>query len=93
MVRKAGLVLLIVALAVNFFQPVVAVFPHRGGAWMAPWPMGIAQAGIRAAYPTMEELERWVLLAMVGWLFSRFTSNLERTLELINDIYRPWADR
>jgi len=86
MMRKVACLLTLVLLVVNFFQPVVTFFPHRGAEWTAPWPMRIAQASITTAYPTMEELERWVAFAILGFLLERFTFNLERTLELVREI-------
>lgn len=86
MTRKIACLLTLVLLVVNFFQPAVTFFPHRGAEWTAPWPMQIAQAGITAAYPTMEELERWVAFTILAFLFERFAFNLERTLNLINEI-------
>lgn len=52
--------------------------------------MQIAHASITAAYPTMDELERWVAFAILAFLFERFAFNLERTLEVIHNI---WGDR
>lgn len=86
MIRKVACVLTLVLLVVNYFQPAVTFFPHRGAEWTAPWPMGVAQASMTIAYPTMEELERWVVFAILGFLLERFAFNLERTLELIRDV-------
>jgi len=90
MTRKVAFLLTLVLLVVNFFQPAVTFFPHLGAEWTAPWPMQIAHASITAAYPTMDELERWVAFAILAFLFERFAFNLERTLEVIHNI---WGDR
>lgn len=91
--RGLAVAVTVVMLVLNFFQPMVALFPHRGAAWTAPWPMQVAQAGLSSAWVTYDDMERWVLFAILGFLFSRFVENYERTLNLINEIYRPWGDR
>ena len=92
MIRKLGFVLAIVALVVNFFQPVVTSLPHRGGAWTAPWPMQVVQAGMQTAYITNDDLEAWLFGAMLGFLFYRFVDNLDRLVDFIDDVTKPNAE-
>jgi len=83
MARKVGLVLTLVALVVNFFQPVVSLAPHRDALWTPPWPMQVAQAGMQVAAVSNDEMERWILFAILGFLVERFVASSEILLDFL----------
>jgi len=83
MVRKVGVMLVVVALVVNFLQPVVSFLPSRSAVWTPPWPMQVVQAGMQVAAVTYDEMERWLWFLVLGFLVERFIASSGLLLDIL----------